>query len=497
MSVNATGLGEMLAMPELSVQAAVRPGIPASAPDFLTIMALKAAPPAKGIAVGLPSADDGNPTAEGAPPLVVPGADTTRTAESDVDMAFDLPLSAMPAPQPAASEPKVSGARFAAVAARHLAPADTETPVSATFANGEGDASGDADAETPVSAVADSEGNADVIAPPLVQTVQLPVPPAVPVASAEAAVVAPGEPEAAPVADTARPLTVPRHAAPDPAPADAQDAPAGREGVQPLPQTTAETAPSPANTSGAAVAAASATQRPALPMPPSARGDELRAAIETADEADPALRAFLRDRTDPETTAIPAPPREAAASQTAQGLLAAIHDAAPDARGPQVAQAAQGSAQGQAVEAEALLDDLFVGNAVEDEWVDRLAADVETLVSGDRREARLHLKPRELGDLFIRLETNGNQARVHFTVETAAAQGFIADAAPRLQSMMESRGVRLEEASVDVGGGRQDRGEPPRETPFGQPLGGRPRSAASQAETVRAIVRQTAIERFA
>lgn len=490
MSVNATGLGEMLTMPELSVQAAVRPGNPASAPDFLTIMALKAAPHAKGVAVGLPSAGDGNPTVEGAQPLVVPGADASETAESDVDMAFDLPLPAMPAPQPSASEPKASGSRFAAVAARHLAPADTETPVPATFANGEGDASGDTDVETPVSAVADSEENADAIVPALVQTVQLPVPPTAPVAPAEAAAVVPGEPEAAPVAASG-------DRAPDPVLADAQGTPAGRAGAPPLPQAVvdaaADTATPPGSTAGVAVAAAPAMQRTVLPTPPAARGDDLRAAVETADEADPALRAFLRDRADPETATIPAPPREAAASQTAQAVLAAIHDAAPAARGPQAAQ----MAQGQAVEAEALLDDLFVGNAVEDEWVDRLAAEVETLVSGDRREARLHLKPRELGDLFIRLETNGSQAKVHFTVETAAAQGFIADAAPRLQSMMESRGVRLEEASVDVGGGRQDRGEPPRETPFGQPLGARPRSAASQAETVRAIVRQTAIERFA
>ncbi|WBX82388.1 flagellar hook-length control protein FliK [Sphingosinicella microcystinivorans] len=497
MSVNATGLGEMLTMPELSVQAAVRPGIPASVPDFLTIMALKAAPHAKGVAVGLPSAGDGNPTAEGAQPLVVPGADASETAESDVDMAFDLPLPAMPAPQPSASEPKASGARFAAVAARHLAPADTETPVPATIVNGEGDASGDADAETPVSAVADSEENADVIVPALVQTVQLPVPPTAPVTSAEAAAVAPGEPEAAPVAVAGRPRAASGHGTPDPGLADAQGAPAGRAGAPPLPQAVvdaaADTATPPGSTAGVAVAAAPAMQRTVLPTPPAARGDDLRAAVETADEADPALRAFLRDRADPETATIPAPPREAAASQTAQAVLAAIHDAAPAARGPQAAHAAQG----QAVETEALLDDLFVGNAVEDEWVDRLAADVETLVSGDRREARLHLKPRELGDLFIRLETNGSQAKVHFTVETAAAQGFIADAAPRLQSMMESRGVRLEEASVDVGGGRQDRGESPRETPFGQPLGARPRSAASQAETVRAIVRQTAIERFA
>lgn len=222
-----------------------------------------------------------------------------------------------------------------------------------------------------------------------------------------------------------------------------------------------------------------------------ARGEQ-RAVVEAAGKADPALSALI-DRTDPETKTVPAPLREALpASQTAQDVLAAIHAPAAETR-PQVADAAQG----RLVSNEAVLDDLLIGNAVEDQWVDQLAADVETLVKGDHREARLHLKPRELGDLFIKLETTGNQAKVHFTVETAAAQGFISDAAPRLQSMMENRGVRLEETSVDVGSGRQDRGEQPRETPFDRAFGTRPRGTASQAETVRAIVRQTAIERFA
>src|SRR3546814_20541240 len=48
------------------------------------------------------------------------------------------------------------------------------------------------------------------------------------------------------------------------------------------------------------------------------------------------------------------------------------------------------------------------------------------------------------------------QAKVHFTVETAAAQSLIGDATPRLQAMLENRGVKLEQASVDVGG-RADR----------------------------------------
>lgn len=495
MSVNATGLGELLGMPELSVQTAIRPGIPTSAPDFLSIMALKAAPPAKGLAVGLPSTGDGNPTTEDAPAAATSAANVIETAESDMDMAFDLQLPAMPTQPSPVPDPKTPGARFAAVAARHLAPADPETPVPAIVAGEQGDASGDAEVEAATPDAVDREENvqAGVIAPavPQVTTLSVPIaPPAIPAAATPVS----GEPQAAPVATAGQTPSTPVSEAPDRALADAEDAPAA-----PAPKASvgeavvdAETdAATPMPAAGATIAAP-AMQRPVMPTRALARGSEFRAAVAAAEEAVPAARAFLNDRADTDPANIPAPLREALpASQTAQAVLAAVHD--PLSARPQGADAAQG----QTVPNEALLDDLLIGNAVEDQWVDQLAADVQTLVSGDRREAQLHLKPRELGDLFIRVETNGNQAKVHFTVETAAAQGFIADAAPRLQSMMENRGVRLEEASVDVGSGRQDRGEQSRETAFEQPFSTRPRGAASQAETVRAIVRQTAIERFA
>src|SRR3546814_17504086 len=106
-----------------------------------------------------------------------------------------------------------------------------------------------------------------------------------------------------------------------------------------------------------------------------------------------------------------------------------------------------------------VMDDLLVGNAVEDQWVDRLSHDVQALIASDNREARLHLRPRELGDLSIKLEMQDGQAKVHFTVETAAAQSLIGDATPRLQAMLANRGVKLEHASVDVGGGSDREGQ--------------------------------------
>lgn len=476
MSVTATGLGELLGKPDLSVQTAIRPGVPASVPDFLSIMALKAAPPAKGavpgLPVGLPSAGDGNPTAESVQAVPEPGAAPDQTDEG-ADMAFDLQLPAMPAQQSPAPEPKTPSARFAAIAAQHRLAADAQPETDVAVPARDTDTESDTP-ETPVI-------SPEVLAAP--QPAPLPVPPAAPVVVAaqtvaEATTVSPDEVQAEPVA-------VPGRASPD----DAARAAALPQVANVAPDAEAEdAAPLPATNTNAPAVQTPVKQHPEMPTQ---AVREQRAAVEATEKADPALSALI-DRTDPETKNTPAPLREALpASQTAQAVLAAIHNPASEAR-PQVADAARGQ-----IVSNAMLDDLLIGNAVEDQWVDQLAADVQTLVNGDRREAQLHLKPRELGDLFIRLETNGNQAKVHFTVETAAAQSFIADAAPRLQSMMESRGVHLEEASVDVGSGRQDRGEQPRETPTEPSFGGRPRGAASQAETLRAIVRQTAIERFA
>jgi flagellar hook-length control protein FliK len=143
-----------------------------------------------------------------------------------------------------------------------------------------------------------------------------------------------------------------------------------------------------------------------------------------------------------------------------------------------------------------VMDDLMIGNAVEDEWIDRLAQDVQALVSSDNREARLHLRPRELGDLSIKLEMHDGQTKVHFTVDNAAAQSLIADASPRLQAMLEDRGFRLSQSSVDVGGGSAGRGGGQGGQSDGQPLMAKAPPSAVAAAT-RAAARQTAFERYA
>src|SRR3546814_19482548 len=57
-----------------------------------------------------------------------------------------------------------------------------------------------------------------------------------------------------------------------------------------------------------------------------------------------------------------------------------------------------------------VMDDLLVGTAVEDQWVDRLSPDVQALIASDNREARLHLPPPERGDLSTQHEIQEGQA---------------------------------------------------------------------------------------
>lgn len=194
-------------------------------------------------------------------------------------------------------------------------------------------------------------------------------------------------------------------------------------------------------------------------------------------------------------------PSEAAGRNGAPGQMqAAQHSLAQQLAGTAPAGVPFGHVVREAVHSahQAMIEDLMIGNSVEDQWVDRLAQDVETLVSSDNREARLHLRPRELGDLSIRLEMQDGKARVHFTVDTAAAQSLIADAAPRLQAMMENRGFRLEQSSVDVGSGGSSAGQ--------QGSGGNGRQdnqpfvkvpASELAGIARRVARQTGFERYA
>lgn len=78
-----------------------------------------------------------------------------------------------------------------------------------------------------------------------------------------------------------------------------------------------------------------------------------------------------------------------------------------------------------------------------------LTARMKTLVRDGVREARLQLHPAELGRLQVTVITEGDQTKVAFTAETAAARDAIEQSLPRLREMLEQSGLQL--AQSDVG----------------------------------------------
>lgn len=67
-------------------------------------------------------------------------------------------------------------------------------------------------------------------------------------------------------------------------------------------------------------------------------------------------------------------------------------------------------------------------------------------------EARLQLKPANLGQVDIRIEIEGNEARVQLTVQQAQVREALEQLLPRLREALAGQGVELSDASVDHSG---------------------------------------------
>lgn len=91
------------------------------------------------------------------------------------------------------------------------------------------------------------------------------------------------------------------------------------------------------------------------------------------------------------------------------------------------------------------------------EFAGEFASKVKVLVRDGVREARIQLHPAELGRLQVTVSTDGDQARVSFVAETAAARDTIEQSLPRLREMLEQNGLQLAQSDVDHGGAAQER----------------------------------------
>ncbi|EED30885.1 putative flagellar protein [gamma proteobacterium NOR5-3] len=94
------------------------------------------------------------------------------------------------------------------------------------------------------------------------------------------------------------------------------------------------------------------------------------------------------------------------------------------------------------------------------EFPGELSARMKTLVRDGVREARLQLHPAELGRLQVTVTTEGDQTKVVFTAETAAARDAIEQSMPRLRDMLEQSGLQLAQSDVGQGDlqGNSERG---------------------------------------
>ncbi len=96
------------------------------------------------------------------------------------------------------------------------------------------------------------------------------------------------------------------------------------------------------------------------------------------------------------------------------------------------------------------------------DWMESMIERIETLrdAAGTTRETRIRLTPNALGTLDVSVQQDGDALQIRFTADSAATRTLLAEAAPRLNELAESRGLRLGETAVDAGSagaGREQR----------------------------------------
>ena len=93
-------------------------------------------------------------------------------------------------------------------------------------------------------------------------------------------------------------------------------------------------------------------------------------------------------------------------------------------------------------------------------WDGELLGRVNMLVKGGIQEAKIQLSPPEMGRLEIKVSTEGDSAKIMFSVDNIAAKDAIEQAIPRLRELLEQGGLQLAHSEVaDHSQSHQDQGE--------------------------------------
>ncbi len=72
-------------------------------------------------------------------------------------------------------------------------------------------------------------------------------------------------------------------------------------------------------------------------------------------------------------------------------------------------------------------------------------------------EARIELHPAELGALTVRIEMQGDQARVHIVAAEAATRALLAQALPQLRELLGGSGLNLAKSQIEAATRRDER----------------------------------------
>jgi hypothetical protein len=175
----------------------------------------------------------------------------------------------------------------------------------------------------------------------------------------------------------------------------------------------------------------------------------------------------------------PAPqPKIDLSQETAWPNLRAVPDFAPANPLPNVA----------AVQAPADLPDLPALQQVIDT--------VEFLSQQGETEVRLHLYPKELGQLHVHLQVIEGQVVVRMVAESSQAQNLIQDHLVQLKAAFSAQGLQVDQMTVNVGNGGAEAnpfGQPSRNS-FAQPDGAQPLALPGQvAEQIQPEPRKSRV----
>ncbi len=89
---------------------------------------------------------------------------------------------------------------------------------------------------------------------------------------------------------------------------------------------------------------------------------------------------------------------------------------------------------------------------------DQVAERVQMMMSKNLKNIDIRLDPPELGRMQIRMNMNGDNATVHFTVANQQARDMVEHAMPRLREMLAQQGMQLADSSVQQQASGQQQG---------------------------------------